>query len=110
MAYTALELITNAYYLSGIVSRQLQTVSGQQISDGLYLLNALLAVKTADKRLIPYYTTYSQNLIEIETMSFNLNNVRYAMNNVPRRKYFGQPRVNNIDTLPFSWHMERALG
>jgi hypothetical protein len=122
MAYSALQLITNAYYLSGIVARQLQTVSGQQITDGLYLFNALLAVKTADKRLIPYYTPYTQNLIigqeeyyienllEIESISFNLNNVRYAMNYIPRRKYFGQPRVNNIETLPFSWHMERTLG
>ena len=58
MAYTALELVTRAYYLSQIVAREAQTVSGSQISDGLYLLNALLDVKASDLQLIPYYQEY----------------------------------------------------
>ena len=55
MAYTARMLITRAYYLSQIVSRQLQEVSGEQIEDGLFLLNALLQFKSTDLREIPYF-------------------------------------------------------
>lgn len=122
MTYTATELITNAYYLSGIVARGFQTVSGQQIGDGLYLLNSLIAAKTADRRLITYYedTTldlivgqemyFIPNLIDVDIMNFSFNNVRYSMLPLTRSNYFGPPRVNNITTLPFTWHLERTLG
>ena len=39
MVYTALELITRSYYLSGIVSRANQGLQGYQATDGLWLLN-----------------------------------------------------------------------
>lgn len=122
MSYTVTKLITNAYYLSGIVARDLQTVSGQQINDGLYLLNALISAKTNDRRLIPYFQLYGitlvpdqevyfvPNLIGVEVMNFTFNNVRYAMQPLSRTQYFGLPRVNNISTLPFSWYMERTKG
>ena len=58
MVYSALQLITRSYYLSQVVSRQLQTVSGDEITDGLYLLNALLDYKSTDVRLIPYFTRF----------------------------------------------------
>lgn len=119
MAYSALTLITRSWYLSGIVARNLETVSGDQITDGLFLLNALLDFKASDIRLIPYFTRYAgvfivgqeeyfiQNLYEIETMTFNLGSVRYPMVEVNRDMYFGSGRVNNIQSLPFSYHLER---
>jgi hypothetical protein len=122
MAYTAVQLITRAYYLSQVVSRELETVSGQQISDGLTWLNALLSLKSAHSRLIPYYMEYDlvaipnqeeyfiPNLIQPETMTFNIGPVRYSMAPTSRKPYFGSGRVDNIGSLPFSWHFERCLG
>lgn len=122
MAYTARTLITRSYYLSQIVSRGLQTVSGEQIIDGLDLLNALLAVKSMDTRLIPYWSRSSfvtvagtesyfvSNLVAIETLTFNLQDVRFGMNQQGRIQYFGQSRINNLQSLPFTYHTEREKG
>jgi hypothetical protein len=122
MAYLVSQLISNAYFLSGVVSRGLEAVGGEQMSDGLTLLNALLAIKTANNRLIPYYSEYETttvvgqetyfvpNLIDIEAITFNIQTVRFSMLERNRRFYFGAPRVDNINALPFDWHMERTLG
>jgi hypothetical protein len=122
MAYSALTLITRAWYLSGIVARNLQTVSGDQITDGLFLLNTLLDFKASDIRLIPYFTRYAgvfvqsqemyfiPNLYEIETMTFNIGVVRYPMSETTRDVYFGNGRVDNIASLPFQYHLERTFG
>jgi hypothetical protein len=121
MAYPVVQLITNSYYLSGILSRGLQSVTGDQLADGLNLLNAWIAVKTANKRLIPYYTVYDftavigqemyfiPNLISCETFTFFIGPVRYSMLPQKRITYFGSGRIQNIESLPYSWHIERTL-
>lgn len=122
MAYSALTLITRAWYLSGIVARNLETVSGDQITDGLFLLNTLLDFKASDIRLIPYFTRYAGNFVigqetyfipdlyQIEVMTFNIGTVRYPMISMTRDMYFGSGRVNNVQSLPFSYHLERVKG
>ena len=122
MAYTALELITRSYYLSQIVSRELQTPKGSQITDGLYLLNAILDAKGSDLREIPYYQEYVFDAIQgqekyyvpgltsVDSMTFNIGPVRYAMNEETRVGYFGQYRIDNVQSLPFQYRMERTLG
>ncbi len=122
MSYTARQLITRAYYLSGIVSRQLQTVAGDQITNGFELLNDMMAFKSAHQRLIPYYKEYAfnavtgqekyniPNLVLAETLTFNIGPVRYSMRDTSRKKYFGTARVDNIESLPFNWHIERTFG
>ncbi len=122
MVYTATQLISRSLYLSGIVAKDEQTPSGTQINDGLSLLNAVLAIKTANKRLIPYYTSFDfnpvvgqetyfiENLIHVETITFNIGVVRYSMMEIKRKRYFGDGRVDNILSLPFSWHFERQFG
>lgn len=122
MPYTTVKLITNAYYLSGLVSRKLQTVTGDQISDGLDLLNAMLAVKSANVRLIPYYQQYNftavvgqekyyvPGLVSIETLTFYIGSVRYSMQPQKRIAYWGNGRVDDINSLPYYWHPERVLG
>ena len=122
MVYTTTQLITRSWYLSGIVSRELETVSGDQLSEGLDLLNAVLNIKTAQQRLIPYFTEYQfnaiigqetyfiPNLIEVQTFTFNIGTVRYSTNKQGRVFYFGSGRVDNINSLPFNWHVERTLG
>ncbi len=122
MVYTTNKLISNAWYLSGIVARNLQTVTGDQIADGLDLLNAFIAVKTANVRLIPYFMEYDftavigqemyfiPNLVSIETFTFNIGPVRYSTLPQKRITYSGSGRIDNINSLPFSWKIERALG
>lgn len=121
MAYTALELITRAFYLSQVVSRGLQVPSAEQINDGLYLLNALIDFKNADLREIPYYQEYIfetvqgqemysvPNLLSVDTMTFNIGDVRYSMEEQTRTYYFGIPRVDMVQSLPFQYRVERTL-
>lgn len=121
MTYSVTQLITKAYYLSQVVSRELQTVSASQFSDGLDLLNALLEVKGSDIRLIPYFTFgnfntvpgewkyFIPNMVSLETLTFNLNNVVFPMQRVERKDFFGSGRIEHINSLPFSYHLERVL-
>ena len=121
MAYTALELITRAYYLSQVVSRELQVPSGTQITDGLYLLNAIVDFKNSDLREIPYYQEYIFNavqgqekydipgLLTVDSLTFNIGPVRYAMNEETRTSYFANYRIDNVQSLPFQYRVERTL-
>ena len=123
MAYTAQQLITRAWYLSGIVGRGAQVPSGEQINDGLYLLNALLDFKQIETDLIPYYTYdtsvycvagqekyFLPGCAQIESVTFNIDVVRYSMDYMTQRNYFGSGRIDNLQTLPFSWTFVRELG
>jgi hypothetical protein len=123
MAYTARQLITRSWYLSGIVARNAQTPTGDQITDGLALLNSLLDFKSIQIDLIPYWTyntSYStvagqesyfiSNCLAVESVTFTLQSIRYAMDYVTRSVYFGSGRVNDIQTLPFNWNYNRGLG
>lgn len=122
MTYLVSQLVTNAYYISNIVSREFETPTGQQMSDGLNILNDLLADKTINSALTPHTTQYLftalpgvyqyfiPNLIAIETIAFFIDSVRYQMRNQQRQDYFGSFRQVNIETLPFNWHLERVLG
>lgn len=122
MAYPTTLLINRAWNLSGIVARGLETVSGEEGTDGLFLLNELLDFEAADTNLIPYWSRtvlnlvqgqelyYIPNLYQVETFTFNIGPVRYPTTEVSRVKYFGNGRVDNIESLPFSWNLERVLG
>lgn len=122
MAYSALQLITRSYYLSQIVARELQTVSDIQLADGLFLLNALLDFKSTDTRHIPYYKRYTFNavtgqeeyfipgLLNVDSLTFNIDKVRFSMNEFTRTQYFAISRVDGILSLPFCYRVERELG
>lgn len=122
MAYTVTQLVTNAFFLSQVVSRELETVGGQELSDGLTWLNALLSLQWVNSRLIPYYQEFDfpavsqqekyfvPNLVIAETLTFNIGPVRYSTQPSSRKSYFGSGRVDNIYSLPFNWHFERVLG
>jgi len=122
MAYTVSQLITGAYYASGVVSREFESVEGPQASDALIWLNEILGEKRVDDGMIPYETTYTLNMvagqeeytipdcITIDTLTFLKDTVRYSMRASKRNEYFGSPRVENISSLPFEWYFERALG
>jgi len=122
MAYTAQELVTRSWFLSGIVARNLQEPTGDQINDGLQMLNDLLNFKQIETDLIPYWQYITFNAVStqeyyflpyvaaVETSTFNINVVRYPMVNTSRSNYFGSSRVDNVYTLPFSWNLERGVG
>ena len=123
MTYLAQTLVTKSWYLSGIVARNLQVPTGDQITDGLFLLNALLDFKQIETDLIPYFTyktnifcvsgqeTYFiPNCALIQSVTFNIGVVRYPMQYLTDTSYFGSSRVDNIQTLPFNWTYVRELG
>ncbi len=122
MSYTARQLVTRSWFLSGIVARRLQSVTGDQATDGLFLLNALLDWKSIQIDLIPYWTYYEfpaevgvetyfiPNLFAVESLTFNIGTVRYPTDFATRTQYFGTGRVDNISSLPSSWYFNRSLG
>lgn len=122
MSYTARQLITRSWFLSGIVARRLQSITGDQATDGLFLLNALLDWKSVQIDLIPYWTYYEfpavvgqeayfiPNLYAVELMTFNIGDVRYPTEFSTRRAYFGTGRIDNIQSLPSNWYFNRSLG
>ena len=122
MAYTALQLITRAYYLSAVVSRSLQTLTAEQVSDGLYLLNADLEYKSTDLRLIPYFDRFSfdtvqgqemyfiSNLCYMDSLTFNIGVTRFSLLDFSRKEYFSSPRIDNVQSLPYCYRIERTLG
>jgi hypothetical protein len=117
-----LELITKAYYLSGILARGFETISAEQTSDGLDLLNDILAEKSMSTALIPYYshTTFNAvpgqevytipGLMDIRELTFNINDVRFPMVRDTQKRYFGAGRVDNLENLPFHYYAERQVG
>jgi hypothetical protein len=120
MTYTTNKLIANAYYLSGVCSRDTQTVTGDQITTGLDLLNDLLAIKTANSRLIPYFKAYTLNtvigqeaylipgLIEATSVTYNIDTVRFPAHEYQRDMYNGSTRADDITSIPWSYNVERV--
>lgn len=116
------ELITNSYYLSRILAREFETISDTQVSDGLVLLNDVLSEKNISSATIPYHDTSTftavvgqekyiiPNLVSLDSLTYELNEVRYNMNQLSRKRYFTQMRVNNIQSLPQQFFVERQLG
>lgn len=121
MTYTTTQLITDAWYISGIVARELETVLGDQIETGLLTLNELLGMKSADLGFIPYFTVYDftltanqeeyfiPGLISTESFTFFIGTVRYSTSPQSRKSYFSTGRVNGINSLPFDWYANRTL-
>jgi hypothetical protein len=56
MPYTSNQLISDAYFVAGILSREMETVSGGEAGDGLNLLNEILQEATINEGMIPYST------------------------------------------------------
>ena len=121
MVYTVTNLVTDAFYVSGIVSRDFERPTGAQFEVGLNVLNNIITDKTIESDMIPYYTKYSFNAIPgvetyfipgletADTLVFFLSSVRYQMREVHRIQFRGSPRAN-VNSLPFNWNLERCVG
>lgn len=122
MAYTAQQLITESWFLSGIVARNLQEATGDQISNGLQMLNNLLNFQQIKLDLIPYWQYIQLNTVvnqeyytlpyvaAVESVTFNIGVVRYTTDVTSRTRYFGTVRVDNVASLPFNFNFNRELG
>lgn len=122
MAYLVSNLIADSYYTSGIVSREFETVTGAQTTDGLRLLNEVLSDRTVDEGTIPYTDKYTltatpgvgeyfiPNIIDIDVFVFYIQSIRYQTRNQQRQDYFGSFRPVGIQSLPWNWHFERKFG
>lgn len=115
-------VIQRALNLSGILSRNLEEQDDEEGADGLFWLNMLLKEKSANGMLLPYYghldiTTapgqekyFVPDLVSADILTFKLQGVRYSITGQSRYKYFGTPRADNINSLPFQWYWERVNG
>lgn len=122
MAETTTQLITGAYYASGIVGREFETVGGEEVNNALEWLNELIGKKVVANDAIPYesQTTFTgvvgqedytvSDLIHIDTLTFVKDSIRYGMTYVPRNQYRGSTRVQTIDSLPYQYYYEREFG
>lgn len=122
ITYTVNELITNAFYLSHVRSKDFQTVGGDDITVGLMLLNEVLGETSANTKMIPYYQEYVVNavigqekyfipdLVEPFSFTFNMTTVRYATNRLSRFQFHATTRIDGVIALPFDASFERTLG
>lgn len=119
------ELVNRAYNLSGIVARDLDQVQGgvsSQGADGIFWLNQLLAEKMSDGNYLPFYTHYNfnavigqqeyllPNMVSVDCITFYIGATRYSMNPNNRRRYWGESRQDNIESLPYQFYYEKTVG
>jgi hypothetical protein len=121
MAYLTSNLVADSYYLAGIVSRGFETPTGDQMTDGLRLLNDVLADRTINEATIPYTSKYVLNAvagtaeyfipdcIDIDTFVFYINSLRYQTRNQQRTDFRGSFRATGVQSLPWTWNFERKL-
>lgn len=122
MTTTSLQVITDAYYLSNVVSQQFQSLTGYQANQGLRLLNQILADKTIQPGLVPFFEKYDfdlvtgqqdyfiPNLIDGQTFTYFVDQNRFPAWEIGRQDMFGTFLPNGANTLPTFWHFEVRLG
>lgn len=118
------ELITKAWNLSGIVAAQAETVSGDQLSDGLEHLNDFLALQNANARMIPYTRVqqltclahseelFVKYLLTLDALTLREEEPRsYALKALPllgRKEYFTHDYPSFL--RPRFYHLEKTKG
>lgn len=122
--YTVTELITKAWNLSGIVAAQAETVSGDQLKDGLDHLNDLLALQNANSRMIPYTRIqqlsciahseelFVKHLLTLDALMLKEEEPRsYLLQSLPlvgRKDYFTKDYPSFL--RPRFYHLEKTKG
>lgn len=122
MPYTVTELITKAWNLSGIVAAQAETVSGDQLKEGLYHLNDLIALQNANARMIPYTRVHSfecrpkedelliDHLVKVDSITLYEQGISYTLQALGRKDFFTHPRQHYTPAQPRSYHIEPDKG
>ena len=121
MAYTVTELITKAWNLSGIVAAQAETMSGDQLTEGLDHLNDFLALQSAESRMIPYTHVHSfecnanldevliDHLLSIDVLTMK-DNGGYSLKALGRQAFFIRNSDNSSPSQPRFYHIEAMRG
>lgn len=124
MPYTVTELITKAWNLSGIVAAQTETVSGDQLKEGLDHLNDFLALQNANARMIPYTQIqqltciphsekiFVKHLIALDALTLKEEEPRcFLLQSLPllgRKEYFNRDYPSFLQ--PRFYHLEKTKG
>lgn len=121
MATTSLQVITDAYYLSNVVSQQFQTITAYQGKQGLRLLNQVLQDKTIQQGLVPFYEPYDftlstgvqsyfiPNLINGDTFTYFVDQNRFPAERIGRMDMFGSFLPYGANSLPTFWNFQPTL-
>lgn len=123
---TALELISDAYQLSGLVGLGFQTISTRQASVGFRALQQCLKFFKTNAELLPYFVEYTfdmvpgqknyeiANLVEVEFVSFYIDapgrTLRVPGKYVGRVKMYGGPRIDDVSSIPYAWNNQPTPG
>lgn len=119
---TAQQIVDSGWYLSGIVARDYEVVSGSQSADGLEILNDILSEMAVTGKYQPYYTQITQNvtkgsasffvtnLIDCDSVTFKIQSVTYTMNRRNVTQYFNKSFVNSVESLPYEYYFQREVG
>jgi len=122
MAVTAYSIVSIAFFIAKIYGRGFTNLTPTNISDGVSALNDILAEKSVDDSLNPYYATYAfdtepnvetyfiPDLVECDTLTYEFQTLRLPMEFVSRDQYRGSIRANGIDSLPQIYFVERVKG
>ncbi len=122
MVDTVTELITKAWNLSGIVAAQAETVSGDQLKEGLDHLNDFLALQNANSRIIPHTRVqqltcvahseelFVEHLLSLDSLTLTEEKPScYLLQSLPllgRKDYFNQ----NYPSFLRFYHLEKTKG
>lgn len=117
------ELVNELWLRAGVVSDGYEIPTARQSQAGLRFINTILGEKSMDGNGIVYVTHKVENLvvnqekyfipdlITLEVLSFQLDgDLRYPQRSRTRNEYFGPARVDDINTLPVTYHFERQKG
>lgn len=119
MAVTALALINEALRTSTLVGRSFNTAPPEYTSVGLKVLKQLITETSANNKMNPFYTPLEftcdvgepayeiEGLIDIATLTFEWQQVRYPSEYKTRSQFDGGFRANNVLTLPLTYTFER---
>jgi hypothetical protein len=122
MVYTVTQLISNAWNLSGIVAAQAETVSGEQLKEGLDHLNDFLALQSTESRMIPYTRIYFfecqakqdefliEHLLQIDVLTLSEKDMVYTLQSLRRKDFFTQPCQHYSPARPQAYHSEPDKG
>jgi len=121
MPYLTSQLVVRAFQTSGLYSPDIGNYpTTNQLNNGLFLLNEglsennLLGEMQKYTKLIEVPCVIGQeiyfipDMLNIQTFTFNLTNVRYSVQYRTRTEYFGVSRVDQVNGLPYIYHIERA--
>ncbi len=124
MVDTVTELITKAWNLSGIVAAQAETVSGDQLKEGLDHLNDFLALQNANSRIIPHTRVqqltcvahseelFVEHLLSLDSLTLTEEKPScYLLQSLPllgRKDYFNQNYPSFL--RPRFYHLEKTKG